>query len=167
MAQDMTHSHPHADPHQRAQAFDPALQPELFEGVRTKRVFAFFIDVIAVSILVAIAAVVIAILGIFTLGLAWFVYPLLWQGVAILYTAVTLGGSASATPGMRATGLEMRLWHGGPMYPLLAIVHVVLFWVTVGLVTPLVVLVSLFSSRKRLLHDIILGTVVINARNPR
>ena len=28
----------------REMAFDPAVQPELFDGVRTRRIFAFFID---------------------------------------------------------------------------------------------------------------------------
>lgn len=147
---------------ERAPAFDPISQPELFEGLRTKRIFAFFIDTIAIALLTGVAAVAIFFIGIFTLGLGWLAYAFLWQGVAILYTAFTLGGPSSATPGMRAMGLEMRLWHGARMYPLLAVVHVVLFWISVGLITPFVLLVSLFSNQKRLLHDIILGTVVVN-----
>ena len=38
-----------------------------------------------------------------------------------------------------------------------------LFWVSVSFLTPLVLLVGLFNGRRRLLHDIILGTVVINS----
>lgn len=155
MAQDMVHH--------RTPAFDPYSQPEAFEGVRTRRVFAFFIDTIAIAILTFVAGIVVFFVGIFTLGLGFLVYAFLWQGVALLYTAFTLGGPASATPGMRAMGLEMRLWHGGRMYPLLAAVHALLFWVSVALITPFILLVSLFSDRKRLLHDIILGTVVINS----
>ena len=155
MAQEMAHG--------RTQAFDPVSQPELFEGLRTKRIFAFFIDAIAIALLSGAAAVVILFVGIFTLGLGWLAYAFLWQGVALLYTAFTLGGPTSATPGMRALGLEMRLWHGARMYPLLAAMHLLLFWLSVGVITPFVLLVSLFSDRKRLLHDIILGTLVINA----
>ena len=151
----------------RGQAFDPRTQPELFDGLRTKRLFAFFIDTIAIILLTCVAAVIIFFVGIFTLGLGWLAYAFLWQGVALLYTAFTLGGPTSATPGMRAMGLEMRLWHGGRMYPLLAAVHLVLFWISVSIVTPFVLLVSLFSDRKRLLHDIILGTLVINAPETR
>jgi uncharacterized RDD family membrane protein YckC len=41
--------------------------------------------------------------------------------------------------------------------------HAVLFWVSISFLTPLVLLVGLFNGRRRLLHDIILGTVVINS----
>ena len=38
-----------------------------------------------------------------------------------------------------------------------------LFWVTISFLTPLVLLVGLFNGRRRLLHDIMLGTVVVNS----
>jgi len=41
--------------------------------------------------------------------------------------------------------------------------HAVLFWVSISFLTPLVVLVGLFNGRRRLLHDVILGTVIINS----
>lgn len=151
----------------RVDLFDPLARPELFEGVRTRRIFAFLIDVIAIALLTLAAGVLVFILGIFTLGLGWLLYAILWQAVALAYSAFTLGGPNSATPGMRAMGLEMRLWYGEKPYPLLAAMHAVLFWISVSFLTPLVLLVSLFSDRKRLLHDLILGTIVMNAtRSP-
>jgi uncharacterized RDD family membrane protein YckC len=39
----------------------------------------------------------------------------------------------------------------------------VLFWVSVSFLSPFVVLVGLFNGRRRLLHDFVLGTVVINS----
>ncbi|OIQ74327.1 hypothetical protein GALL_440200 [mine drainage metagenome] len=46
--------------------------------------------------------------------------------------------------------------------------HAVLFWISISFLSPLVLLVGLFNSRRRLLHDFVLGTVVINSsiRNP-
>jgi uncharacterized RDD family membrane protein YckC len=41
--------------------------------------------------------------------------------------------------------------------------HAVLFWVSVSVLSPLVLLVGLFNGRRRLLHDIVLGTVIINS----
>jgi uncharacterized RDD family membrane protein YckC len=41
--------------------------------------------------------------------------------------------------------------------------HAVMFWISVSFLTPLVLLVGLFNSRRRLLHDILTGTVVINS----
>ncbi|PTW61312.1 putative RDD family membrane protein YckC [Breoghania corrubedonensis] len=142
---------------------DPLEHMALFEGVRTKRIFAFMIDVIAIAILTFMAGIAVFFLGIFTLGLGWLAYAFLWQGVAILYSAFTLGGPFSATPGMRAFGIELRLVDGRRPTPLLAIAHVVLFWVSFTMITPLVLLVSLFSNKKRLLHDIIVDGVVVNS----
>lgn len=148
---------------QRPAAFDPISHPELFSGVRTSRIFAFLIDLVAMTILTFVGYIVVAILGIFTLGLGFLLFAVIWPGVALLYVAFTLGGPNSATPGMRAMGLEMRMWHGERIYPLLAAVHAILFWVSVSILTPFILLVSLFSNRKRLLHDLVLGTVVINS----
>lgn len=147
----------------RRDVYDPLAAPDLFEGVRTKRIFAFCIDVIAIAILTFAAGVLVFFLGIFTLGLAWVVYAFLGQTVALLYTAFTLGGPTAATPGMRAMGLEMRLWYGAKPYPLLAAMHVVLYWLSVTLLTPFVLAVSLVNDRKRLLHDLVLGTIVMNS----
>ncbi|MTI42391.1 putative RDD family membrane protein YckC [Roseibium hamelinense] len=147
----------------RQNVFDPAIRPDLYEGVRTRRIFAFFFDAIFITILIALAAIIVGFMGIFTLGLAWFAYLFLGQAVALLYVAFTLGGPNAATPGMRAMGLEMRLWYGARPYPLLAVMHALIFWFSVSLLTPFILLVSLFSDRKRLLHDIVLGTVVVNS----
>jgi uncharacterized RDD family membrane protein YckC len=64
---------------------------------------------------------------------------------------------------MRMMDLEMRTWYGASGYFVLGAMHAVLFWVSVSFLTPLVVLVGLFNGRRRLLHDILLGTVVINS----
>lgn len=145
----------------RTMAFDPAVRPELYDGVRTRRIFAFLVDAAVIFFLMVLASVVIAVLGLFTFGLGWLLFPLVWPFVAILYTMFTLGGPHSATPGMRFTGVEMRTWYGAPMYPVLALVHAIGFWLSVTILTPLVLLVALVTPRKRLLHDILLGTIVI------
>jgi hypothetical protein len=64
---------------------------------------------------------------------------------------------------MRAAGVELRTWYGGPGYFLLGAMHGVAFWVFVSLFTPLILLICFFNSRRRLLHDITLGTIVINS----
>ena len=37
-----------------------------------------------------------------------------------------------------------------------------LFWTSVSLLTPLVLVVGLLNGRRQLLHDLVLGTVVVN-----
>ena len=56
----------------------------------------------------------------------------------------------------------MRTWYGTPSYFVLGAVHALVFWITVSVLTPFILLVGLFNARQRLLHDILLGTVVIN-----
>ena len=146
-------------------AFDPLAQPELFRGVLTRRFFAFLIDLVVLSIPVILAVVFIAVFGIVTLGLGWALFwlvspaSIVW---ALVYYGASLGGPHSATIGMRMMDLEMRTWYGAPGYFVLGAMHAVLFWVSVSFLSPLVVLVGLFNGRRRLLHDIVLGTVIIN-----
>ena len=63
---------------------------------------------------------------------------------------------------MRIVDLEMRTWYGAPAYFVLGAVHAIVFWFTVSSFTPFILLVSFFNERRRLLHDIMLGTVIIN-----
>jgi uncharacterized RDD family membrane protein YckC len=146
-------------------AFDPTLQPELFSGVLTKRVFAFLIDLIIIAIPVILGYLFIGVFGLLTLGLGWALFWLAWPASvvwAVVYYGVTLGGPNSATIGMRVMDIELRTWYGAPGYFVLGAMHAVLFWVSISFLTPLVLLVGLFNGRRRLLHDIVLGTVVIN-----
>lgn len=142
--------------------YDAAAHPELFDGVLSKRIVAFIIDAILIVALMVPGALMILLLGIVTLGLAWLLFPALFAIVALGYVGLTLGSSASATIGMRATGIEMRTWTGARVFPLLAVMHALIFWFSVGLLTPLVLLVGLFTERKQLLHDLLLGVVVAN-----
>jgi uncharacterized RDD family membrane protein YckC len=147
-------------------AFDPWTQPELFRGVLTRRVFAFLIDLVVLSIPVILAYLFVAVFGLITLGLGWVLFWLLWPASviwAIVYYGASLGGPHSATLGMRVMDLELRTWYGAPGYFVLGAMHAVLFWISVSMLTPLVLLLGLFNSRRRLPHDIILGTIVINS----
>lgn len=147
-------------------AFDPWRAPELFQGVLTKRVFAFLIDFVVLAIPVILACVFIAVFGVVTLGLGWTLFwivspaSVIW---ALVYYGASLGGPHSATLGMRAMGIELVTWTGEPGYFVLGAVHAFLFWLSVSMLTPLVLLVGLFNGRRRLLHDIVLGTVIINS----
>jgi uncharacterized RDD family membrane protein YckC len=63
---------------------------------------------------------------------------------------------------MRMMDLKLRTWYGAPGYFVLGAMHAVCFWISVTVVSPFVLLLGLFNSRRRLLHDFVLGTVVIN-----
>src|SRR6202162_3194791 len=146
-------------------AYDPATNPELFEGVLARRVVAFLIDFIIIAIPVGLAAMFIFAFGIVTLGLGFVLYFLLSPAAliwALVYFGLTLGGPNSATIGMRVMDLQMRTWYGAPAYFVLGAVHAIVFWLTISTLTPFILLVCFFNQRRRLLHDIVLGTVIIN-----
>jgi uncharacterized RDD family membrane protein YckC len=144
-------------------AYDPRTQPELFDGVLSKRIIAFVIDAIIIGLLMIPAVLVVFVVAVVTLGIGLLLFPPLFALVALGYVALTLGGPASATVGMRMAGLEMRTWSGAPVFPLLAIMHGLIFWISVGALSPLILVFGLFTYRKQLLHDLLLGTIVLNS----
>jgi uncharacterized RDD family membrane protein YckC len=147
-------------------AYDPDVNPELFEGVLARRCIAFVIDVIIIAVPVLVAALFIGIFGVVTLGLGWLLFWLFWPATmvwAIVYYGWTFAGAASATIGMRVMELEMRTWYGAPAYFVLGAVHAIVYWLTVSYLTPLVLLVAFFNTRGRCLHDMLVGTIVINS----
>jgi uncharacterized RDD family membrane protein YckC len=149
----------------RPHAYDPLTNPGLFEGVLARRTIAFVIDVIIISIPIIFFALFILVFGLITLGLGWVLFWLWWPAAviwALVYYGITFGGPHSATVGMRVMNIQMRTWYGAPCYFLLGVAHAILFWATVSLFTPFILLVGFFNGRRRLLHDMLIGTVVIN-----
>jgi uncharacterized RDD family membrane protein YckC len=147
-------------------AYDPATQPELFDGVLSRRVVAFVIDVVIITVPIALAYIFLTVFGVVTLGLGFLLFPLVYPASviwALIYYGSTLGGPHSATIGMRVIDLQMRTWYGAPSYFLLGAVHAIVFWITISMSMLLVLVVGLLNDRRRLLHDILVGTVVINS----
>jgi uncharacterized RDD family membrane protein YckC len=131
------------------------------DGVRTRRVYAFLIDAFIVFLLSIPVSIVIFMLGIVTLGLGFFLYAIMFPVLAITYVACTMGSEDQATVGMKANDIYLARLDGGKIDPITAIVHSVLFWAGNAILSPLVLLVTLFSDRKRTLHDLLLGTIVL------
>jgi uncharacterized RDD family membrane protein YckC len=135
----------------------------VYEGVRTRRVMAFVIDYCIIALLLIPFAILVAILGVLTLGLGWMLFSILGPAVALVYVWNTLGGPNQATVGMKMMGIRLDRLDGRPVDGLLAMVHTVLFWAGNVILTPLILLATLFLDRKRTVHDLLLGTVVTRA----
>lgn len=132
-----------------------------YSGVLSRRVFAFIIDYVLVALLWIPAAVVVFFLGILTLGLGFMLYPVLFVVVAAVYFGLSLGGPSQATPGMKAMGIAMVRVDGQKIDFMTAMVHLVLFWIINSVLTPLILLVGLFTDRSRLVHDLLIGTAAV------
>ncbi|MEP0522274.1 MAG: RDD family protein [Hyphomicrobiales bacterium] len=136
---------------------------ELYDGIVSRRVFAYIFDIVIVSLVSIVAAIAVFFLGIFTFGLAWLLFLIFMPLVLAAYLAFTLGGPDAATPGMKMAGIQMRLYDGGRSGPLGAMLHGLLFYISITVLTPFIILVGLFTARGRLLHDLVLGTYVVRS----
>jgi uncharacterized RDD family membrane protein YckC len=148
------------------EAPDPLAQPEYYENVLIRRPVAYLVDVGIVALLLVAVKIAFALVGFMSFGLlagpAGLVLPL----VPLAYHTLLIGGPDSATLGMRLLRLEVRTWTGDrPSYPQ-AFVMTALFFVTVSLTGFVVLVVALLNQRRRTLHDLLCGTVVINS-HPR
>lgn len=135
--------------------------PALFDGVVWRRVLAYAIDLMVVGLLIGGYYFLVVVAGIMTFGLAFPALAALGSLIPIAYHTLTLGGPNSATLGMRVFGLQMRVWHGGAPSYLQAFLCSAAFYVSVYFTAGLILLVALFNNRRRCLHDILCGTVVL------
>lgn len=144
----------------------PALRTPAFDtrGVLASRFFAYLIDIVAIFVLSLILWVIIALLGVVTFGLAWLLFPLL-AGSGVIYSAITVGGEAQATIGMRWLGVRVVGLQGGRVDWLTASVHAIFFYIAVG--TFILLLIDIFTglmrSDRRMLHDVLAGVTVVRA----
>jgi uncharacterized RDD family membrane protein YckC len=79
------------------------------------------------------------------------------------YAALTIGGSAQATLGMRACGLMVENKSGGRTDGITAAAHCLLFYVagfTIGLLI-INVLIGILRSDGRMGHDLLTGLIVL------
>ncbi len=144
---------------------DPTRSPELFEGLLTRRTFAFVIDLIAIGFLFLGFSLLGVIAGFFTFGLAWLGLLIVVPASVVFYYSVTLGSSARATLGMRAMDLVLTPARGQPLDGWMALFHAGLFWITAWISLPLSLLFVLFTPRRQMLHDLITGTLMVR-RSP-
>jgi uncharacterized RDD family membrane protein YckC len=144
---------------------DPATAPELFDGVLLRRVLAFLVDMVIISFLVAVVSLVGGILGFLTLGLAWLALPFVIIAAIVGYYAVTLGSHARATVGMQMMDIVLTPTRGQPLDGPLAVVHALLFWITVWICWPVSLAFALFTQRQQMVHDLIVGGLMLR-RSP-
>lgn len=135
----------------------------LYDGVRTRRVMAFVVDYVIVALLLIPFGLAVFLFGLVTFGIGWGLFGILFPLVVFVYVWATLGGANQATVGMRMFSIRLERLDGRPVDGLLAVVHTVLFWAGNVLLTPLILLATLFTDRKRTLHDLLLGTVVVRS----
>jgi uncharacterized RDD family membrane protein YckC len=142
---------------------NPIDEDWLTEGVLTRRVFAWLVDVLLIALICLALWFALTLFGLLTLGLG---LPLLGilPLVPFCYHLLFLAGRRSATPGQSALGLVVRRNDDfGRPTPVQALVSTVLFYATLA-TTGLLLLIALFTVRRRTLHDLVSGLVVVRAQ---
>jgi uncharacterized RDD family membrane protein YckC len=137
--------------------------PQDFSGVLTGRCLAVIIDLIIVG-LITFAIWILLLLS--TFGLAFVFLPPLFPVVGLIYSGLTVSGEGRGTVGMRMFGVEMRTTSGQTPPFIVAAVHAVFFYVSVTMLTPLVLLFGLLRDDRRLLHDLLTGLVAVRRGSP-
>lgn len=135
---------------------DPVLQSEFYADTPMKRLFAWIIDMILISVLCVALLPFTAFTGIFF-------FPFLILVIGFMYRVVTLA-NGSATLGMRLLAIEFRNADGSKFNLGNAFLHTLGY--SVSMAAPLLQMISvvlmLTTERKQGLTDLVLGTVLIN-----
>ena len=141
---------------------DPMGAPDLYDGVLWRRILAFFIDLFVLAFVYLAIGFLAMLATALTFGA---LAPLQAAVMALLpsiYAATTIHWFG-ATPGMRALGLTVRDWRGRPCGLGQGFLMAVVFYASFGLTSGLIMLVPLFSDRRRTAHDMLAATVVVRA----
>lgn len=141
---------------------DPHYNAEFYADTPVKRLLAWVVDTVIIMLLTLVAIPLTALTGLFYL-------PVLALAVGFTYRVVTLT-NGSATLGMRLMSVEVRGLDGGRLDLTHAFMHTLLYHVFFGTVVLQVgsIILMLTGPRRQALHDLALGTAVINrAAAPR
>jgi uncharacterized RDD family membrane protein YckC len=135
---------------------DPDYDHAFYDGVPAKRLFAWVVDVLLVTILTFL-------LGLVTFSALWWIWPLTFIAANFLYRAGTIA-AGSATLGMRLMNLELRGPTGARLTGGEAVLHTLGYMVATGFVIVQVISVVMmaFGARHQGLHDLIIGSAAIN-----
>jgi len=147
---------------------DPWGEPRYFMGVTLRRVYAYCLDLVVVALLWGMVFIAGLILAALSLGLLWPAVVALLAVVPILYHTLTIASPRAATFGMRIAGIRVMsidpasVLTGGRPAPWQALAQTVGFYASIALTGSLILAVALFNTRRRTLHDMLAGTVVVN-----
>lgn len=139
---------------------DPELDPQFYQGVLSRRLVSWIVDV---ALILAVGVPLALIFGIATLGLGFGLFPLVVGGVGFVYRTVTIAGG-SATWGMRLVGIELRRHDGSRFDLVTAFLHTGLYTFAMGMVlVQMASVVAMLGTRHgQGLPDLILRTTAIN-----
>lgn len=139
---------------------DPMARPDYYDTIVLRRSVAYLIDCVILFLIGLVLTIALSVFGIITFGLGFHLFPLL-SIVPIAYSTVLIGGSDSATFGMRMMDVKVRSWGGERPNLIQALVMTLLFYGTIAITWFFGLLVVFFNVRRRAAHDFLAGIVVV------
>ncbi|MBF9060716.1 RDD family protein [Rhodobacterales bacterium HKCCSP123] len=135
---------------------DPEYDHAFYDGVPAKRLFAWLVDVLLVTVITFL-------MGLLTLSVLWWIWPLTFIAVSFFYRAGSIA-AWSATPGMQLMNIELRNSMGGRFSGGEAVLHTLAFMVATGFVILQIIsiVMMVMGSRHQGLHDLLIGSAAIN-----
>ena len=134
---------------------DPIEQAAYYHDVNLKRLIAWFIDCVAITVITFL-------ISLLSFGIGLLFFPGLWLIVGFFHRFLGLT-IHSSTMGMRMLGIEFRQGPDRPLDGLYALLHTAGTMIAYATSLQIVsVILMLITDRKQGLVDLILTTVVIN-----
>lgn len=144
--------------------FPPDDDEGLTDGVLVRRIVAWVFDAALMGALMAAWFSFATGVTVLTLGFGVGAYGLL-PAIPLAYSWISLASPLSATPGQALVGLVM-VDNARFTRPTIvqALIWIVGYWLTLGLLC-LLFFLAIFTLRKRCLHDILAGVVLLRRAN--
>ncbi|HQT64736.1 MAG TPA: RDD family protein [Acidocella sp.] len=134
----------------------------MFQGVLARRLCAFAVDLMMMTVLGWVVATNIFIFGLFTFGLGFFMFHVMPFFPLVYYTLLVATGG---TLGQRMFGLSVRQDIDlSPPSPAQALAWTVLLWLSFFVFACLPFAMALVGARHRAGHDLFSGLVIIRNR---
>jgi len=147
--------------HRTGHAPDPLADPDLYEAVLRRRFWAWVIDQVCIIALIVAAIFLVVVTTAISFGLLTLPGLLIVVLIPFGYHGAFVLAARGTTFGMMCMHLVVRSRGGGEPETLQAFIRFVLFYASVSFLTPLILLLALFSDSRRALHDLLTDTVVV------
>ncbi len=136
---------------------------DFIAGTMSRRCLAWLVDLALIGLLMVPIFMILTLFGLLTLGLGFGAMAIL-PAVPFLYHFLSLLRTGSATPGQSLLGLTVRRDADlGPPNGAEAAIFTAVFYLTMA-TSGLLLLIALFTTRHRTLHDLASGLVVVRRR---
>lgn len=134
----------------------PLEEPDLFDGVLWRRVLGYGVDVLLLMVVFSVLGLIVFL----SFGLLAPVNIVIAPFIPLAYHTFFIGRDG-ATPGMKLADLETRTWTGGRPDYVQAFLMTLMFYASIAVTWLVILVVPFFNERKRTLHDLISGVVVV------